>query len=209
MSPGSPSTTTVRALTQTAFINKNYGLALLLGFFLSSGHRFFFHRRMACSSRSKALSVGLWQLHPRLFRIFQTCPEWYRTPHSRSIRSDTRQAVHRLVSYPNASGPRFSASRILSRPAFDKRGLRPARPAFLRPDMPDSFNCRAQRLTDCRWTPTRRATSASWTPFFNNLAARRRRFSSASKFLFTPAGFPMHRSIQQFSESVTILCGIQ
>jgi hypothetical protein len=36
-----------------------------------------------------------------------------------------------------------------------------------------------------------------------------RRFSSASKFRFNPAGFPMHWSIQQVLKNVTILCGTQ
>ena len=204
-----PCTAAMRSFAQAAFVHKYNGLPLQLGFFLSSGHRLFFHRRIASSSRSNARVVGLWQLHPSCLSTFQTCPEWYRTPHSRSIRSATLQAVHRPVSYPSASGPRFSASRILSRSASERRGFRPARPACFSPDMPDSLSCRAQRLTDCRCTPTRRATSASWIPFFSSFAARMRRFSSASKFRFTPAGFPMHWSIQQLTKNVTILCGTQ
>jgi hypothetical protein len=204
-----PCTATMRSLAQTAFVDEYYGLPFQLGFFLSSGHRLFFHWRIASSSRSNARVVGLWQLHPSFVNTFQTCPEWYLTPHWRSIRSATLQAVQRLVSYPSASGPRFSASRILSRSASDKRGLRPARPAFFRPDTPDSLSCRAQRLTDCRCTPTRRATSASWTPSLSSFAACKRRFSSTSKFRFTPAGFPMHWSIQQVWSNVTILCGTQ
>ncbi len=204
-----PGTAAMRSFAQTAFVHKYNGLPLQLGFFLSSGHRFFFHWRIASSSRSIARVVGLWQLHPSLFSTFQTCPEWYRIPHSRSIRSATLQAVQRLVSYPSASGPRFSASRIFPRSDSERRGLRPARPAFFSPDMPDSLSCRAQRLTDCRCTPTRRATSASWIPSFNSFAACRRRFSSTSKLRFTPAGFPMHWSIQRVPKNVTIICGTQ
>ena len=69
-----PGTTSMRPFAQTAFVHKYNRLPLYLGFFLSSGQRFFFHRRMASSSRSSALPVGLWQLHPSCFRIFQTCP---------------------------------------------------------------------------------------------------------------------------------------
>jgi hypothetical protein len=204
-----PCTAAMRSFAQTAFVHEYNGLSLQLGFFLSSGHRFFFHRRIASSSRSMARVVGLWQLHPSLFSNFQTCPVWYRIPHSRSIRSATLQAVQRLVSYPSASGPRFSPSRMLSKSASDKRGFRPARPAFFSPDMPDSLSCRAQRFTDCRCTPTRRATSASWIPCFSNFAACMRRLSSTSKLRFTPAGFPMQWSIQQVPKYVTILCGTQ
>ena len=209
LSSRGPRPAPVRPFAQTTFVDENYGLALQLGFFLSSGHRFCFHRRIASSSRSKALVVGLWQLHPSFVSSFHTCPEWYLIPHSRSIKSATLQAVQRPVSYPSASGPRFKPSRILSRSASVKRGFRPARPAFFKPDMPNSLSCRAQRLTDWRCTPTRRATSASWIPCFNSLAACMRRCSSTSKFLFTPAGFPMHWSIQQNLNNVTILCGTQ
>jgi hypothetical protein len=204
-----PGTAAVRPFAQTAFVHKYNGLPLQLGFFLSSGHRLFFHRRILSSSRSIARAVGLWQLHPSFCSTFQTCPEWYLIPHSCSIRSATLQAVQRPVSYPSASGPRFRASRIRIRSSSERRALRPALPAFLSPEMPDSLNCRAQRLTDCRCTPTRRATSASWIPFFSSLAACIRRLSSTSKLRFTPAGFPMHESIQQTLKNVTILCGIQ
>ena len=204
-----PGAAAMRSFAQTAFVYKYNGLPLQLGFFLSLGHRLFFHRRIASSSRSIARVVGLWQLHPSFFSTFQTCPEWYRIPHSRSIRSATLQAVQRPVSYPSASGPRFRASRIFSRSTSERHGFRPARPACFSPAMPDSLSCRAQRFTDCRCTPTWRATSASWIPFFRSFAACRRRFSSASKLRFTPAGFPMHWSIHQIPKNVTILCGIQ
>jgi hypothetical protein len=204
-----PRSASMRPFAQTAFVHEYNGLPLQLGFFLSSGQRLFFHWRIASSSRSNARVVGLWQLHPSFFSTFQTWPVWYRTPHLRSIRSATLQAVQRLVSYPSASGPCFSPSRMFARSASDKRGLRPARPAFFSPDIPDSLSCRAQRLTDCRCAPTLRATSASWIPCFSSFAAFRRRFSSTSKFRFTPAGFPMHESIRQVSMNVTILCGTQ
>ena len=103
--PRRPGPATMRSLAQAAFVDEDNGLPLQMGFFLSSGHRLFFHLRIASSSRSNARVVGLWQLHPRFFSTFQTCPVWYLTPHSRSIRSATLQAVQRPVSYPSASGP--------------------------------------------------------------------------------------------------------
>src|SRR5437660_5455287 len=44
-----------------------------------------------------------------------------------------------------------------------KRGGRPARPAFRSARLPPRLSSAAQRPTDCRCTPTRRATSAWWT----------------------------------------------
>jgi hypothetical protein len=93
-----PGAATMRALAQSAFIDEDDGSSLFLGFFLSSGHRCFFQRRMAGSFRSNARPAGRWQLQPICRRIFQTCPGWYRMPHSRSIKSATRGAVHKLVS---------------------------------------------------------------------------------------------------------------
>jgi len=207
--PRRPGPASMRPLAQATLVDENYCLCLLLGFFLSSGQRFFFHWRIAFSLRSNARPVGLWQLHPRSRSTFQTCPGWYLIPHSRSIKSATLHAVHRLVSYPRDSGPRLRADLILPKSSLVSRRLRPARPAFLSPATPDSAKVRAQRLTDCRCAPTRRATSASWIPCFKSFAACKRRASSASKFRFTPAGFPMHKSILDFSNNVTILCGTQ
>ena len=178
---GCPSTIAMRPFAQPAFVDENYCATLPLGFFLTFGHRSFFHRRIFSSSRSSARPVGRWQLQPSLRNSHHTCPGLYLTPHSRSIRSATRQAVQRLVSYPSASGPRLRPASILPRSASVSLGFRPARPAFFKPVIPCSANCRAHRFTDCRCTPTRLATSASWTPF-----------SKAAQ----PAAdaFPMHQS---------------
>jgi len=98
----------VRALAQSAFVDEDDGAALFVGFFLISGQRSCFQRRIFSSSRSKARPTGRWQLQPSCRRMRQACEEWYFTPHSCSIRCATRPEVHSLVSYPRASGPRFN-----------------------------------------------------------------------------------------------------
>ena len=78
--------------------------------FLISGQRFFFHCRIASSSRSKARPVGRWQLHPNCRNIRQTWPGWYVTPQASPIKWATRLAVHRLVSYPSCFGSPFQTA---------------------------------------------------------------------------------------------------
>jgi len=48
----------VRALAQSAFVDEDDGAAFLAGFFLISGQRFCFHRRIFSASRSRARPVG-------------------------------------------------------------------------------------------------------------------------------------------------------
>src|ERR1019366_10115324 len=74
-------------------------------------------------------------------------------PHRSSISSRTRFAVHSPVAYPSASGPRLSACSSCLSWAPLSLGLRPARPAFFKPALPDCASCRAQRITNCRCTP--------------------------------------------------------
>ena len=59
--------------------------------------------------------VGRWQLHPNCRNIRQTWPGWYVTPLASPIKWATRLAVHSLVSYPSASGPRFKPPSIFFR----------------------------------------------------------------------------------------------
>ena len=209
LSSGRPRAIPIRPLAQPAFVHEHYGSTLVSGFFLISGQRFFFHCRIASSSRSKARPVGRWQLHPNCRNIRQTWPGWYVTPQASPIKWATRLAVHSLVSYPSASGPRFKPPSIFFRSAGLSRGLRPARPACLSPALPLSANCHAHRFTDWRCTPTRRATSASDSPRFNSLPASIRRRSNASKSRRTPSGFPMPTTIHSFLSDVTILYGSQ
>jgi hypothetical protein len=121
----------------------------------------------------------------------------------------TRQLVQSPVVNPNLSGPAFTMDFTRDSSPRVSRGLRPARPALLRPARPDSFRVRAQRLTDCRCTPTWRDTSASLSPFLRSVAAFSRRSSNASKSRLTPAGLPMHESVAEKTGNVTIFCDSQ
>ena len=186
-----PRPTAMRALAQSAFINEHDRASFLLGFFLSFGQLCFFHRLIARSSRSSARPVGRWQLHPSFPNSQPTWPGWYLTPNSCLINLAIRSRVHRFVSYPSGCGPSLSLVSSFFKSASLRRGLRPARPAFFKPRRPLFSICCAQRLTDWRCTPTRRATSASLSPSLNSVYARKRLCSNPSKSLLTPAGFPM------------------
>ena len=186
-----PSPASVGTFTQSTLVNKNYCSSLSFGVFFNCGHRSFFQRRIISSSRSIARPTGRWQLHPSCRSTHQTCPFEYRMPNSRSMTWPTRAVVHKPVSYPNCSGPAFRTVSIRCNCSSLSRDLRPARPAFLSAIRPFSSSCLAQRLTDCRCTPTRRATSASLYPLSSKRAACIRRFSKALKSRFTPAGYPM------------------
>ena len=137
---GRPGPTTVRSLTQPAFVDEHYRAPLTLGFFLSFGQLRFCHRSMADSSRCNARPVGRWQLQPSFPNSQPTCPGWYSTPKSCSISLATRCRVHKLVSYPKAWGPCLSFISSFFRSVSFKRGLRPARPAFLSPSRPRFSN---------------------------------------------------------------------
>src|SRR5262249_48253631 len=157
---------------------------LALGFFLSSGQRRFCHCLMAGSSRSRALPTRRWQLQPSFFNNQLTCPAWYFTPKSCSIRSATLSSVPRLVSYPTASPPRLSLSSSCFSSPPPIRDLPPAREPCLSPSRPCSPIALAQRLTDWRRPPTCRGTSASFNPLLNKAKALNRLRSKASKSLF-------------------------
>ena len=58
LAPGSPGSTTVRSFAQPAFVDEDDRAVLTAGFFLMAGHRYFFHRAIASSSRSIARPVG-------------------------------------------------------------------------------------------------------------------------------------------------------
>src|SRR5438552_2196821 len=118
------SAATVRALAQSAFVDEDDGTPFFLGFFLISGQRRCFQRRILSSSRSSARPTGRWQLHPSCRRIRQACEGWYLTPHSCSIKWATRHEVHKLVSYPSASGPRFKPRSIRRQSSGRKGALR-------------------------------------------------------------------------------------
>jgi len=73
-----------------------------------------------------------------------------------------------------------------------------APPACFRPARPDWASCRAQRITDCRWTPRRRATSLRLMPCLSNSAAAIRRRSSPAKSRHTPAALPIAVSYHMY-----------
>lgn len=58
LAPGSPGSATVGSLAQPTFVDEDDRAFLAPGFFLRAGHRDFFHRAMASSSRSIARPVG-------------------------------------------------------------------------------------------------------------------------------------------------------
>jgi hypothetical protein len=62
--PGSPGADAVRLLAQAALVDENDQPPFAERFFLMSGQRSRFQRRIACSSRSSARPTGRWQLQP-------------------------------------------------------------------------------------------------------------------------------------------------
>src|ERR1700739_1736073 len=72
----SPSATTMRSLTQSAFVDEDKEALLSARFFFSPGHTVFFHWRTCSWSRSRARPSGRCGLQPRPTRIFQTWPSW-------------------------------------------------------------------------------------------------------------------------------------
>ena len=198
-------------LTQPAFVDEDDGLVLACGVFFNAGKRRFFQRRIASSFRSKARPTGRWQLQPSCFNSRQT---WVKvTAHRTLARSNGPRAGWSTGScyIPELPGPveplldPFQVcGRQLRFPTGTSGPFNPARPAC--------SSCRAQRLTDWRWTPTRRATSDWWTPCSSNRAAFKRRCSrvlkhSASRL--NPRVFPMAPTVAQITGNVTILCKCQ
>src|SRR5207245_1344456 len=199
----------MRSFAQSAFVDEDDGAPLAEGCFLIRRHSAFFRWRIACSSRSSARPLGRWQVQLSLRRMRQTWSSWYRTPVRYSMRSRTRLAVHSPLANPNASGPRLSArSRSRNWAGLSLAG-RPVRLAWRSPRTPDSSSSRAQRLTDCRCTPTLHATWDWLSPSRSNRAASIRRRSRAAKSRRTPAGLPMRYTLTDSRAFVTILCRSQ
>src|SRR5215472_12971374 len=181
------------AFAQSALVDKDDGAPFAERFFLICGQRYFFQRPIACSSRSSARPAGRWQLQLSLRRMRQTWSSWYRTPVRCSMSSRTRIALHNPLVKPKLSGPRLSARSISRNCAALSLGGRPVRSALRSPRTPECSSSSAQRLTDCRCTPTFRATSDWLSPVLSNRAASMRRSSNAAKSLRTPAELPMRQ----------------
>ena len=179
LSPWRPSAAAVRALAQSAFVDEDDGAPLFLGFFLISGQRCCFQRRILSSSRSSArpyrtlAAPAQLPQNPPGLRGVVLAP---RIP----ARSDGPRATTSTSWFRNpAPRARVLTPRSMRRKSSGhKRALRPARPACFRARTPPCFNCSAQRLTDCRCTPTCRATSAGCTPWRNSRAPNSRRSSN-------------------------------
>src|SRR5260370_26501023 len=181
----------MRPFVHSAFVDEDERAPLAEGFFLIRGQVTLCHCRIACSSRSSALPLGRWQLQLSLRRMRQTWSSWYRTPVRYSMSARTRLAVHSPLANPNASGPRLSARSRSRNWAGLRLGGRPVRLAWRSPHPPDCSSSCSQRLTDCRRTPTARATWDWLSPCRSNRAASIRRASNAAKSRRTPAGLPM------------------
>ncbi len=157
-----------------------------------------------CKPLTSSLSPLTSHFHPRppplhLHPIPRNTPQapaaQYRTRHSRSISSPTRRTVHFLRRI--ACGPRSSCfSTRFNCSVCSFRGL-PSRPAFSA-QTPPRLTFFAHPPTDCRRTPSRRATSACQTPSRSSRAPSIRRRSSPEKFR-RPARIPL---INQLSHSL-------
>ena len=143
-----------------------------LGFFLISGQRFCFHSPdlllvplQRASRRTLATPAQLPQDAPSLRRMVT-----YAAFALDQVRHAPSGPQTGFVSqrFRPALQSALDASQVgrLSDAACARRG-----PAFCSACRPPSASCWAQRLTDCRCTPTRRATSAWGTPCRNSPAA--------------------------------------
>ena len=213
LTAGCPSPDPMRPLAQARLVDEDDRAPLAGRVFFNRGHSTRFQRRIAASSRSRACLVGRWQLQPRRRSRCQTQGLLYRTPHWFSINFPTRPSVQRPVAYPWASGPAFKARSTRVRSAVVSAEGRPARGARRRPRSPWVRSMACHRLTDCRETPTRRATSAGWNCCRNNLMASRRRCSNASKSrrgaMVLSLVRSIRRSIPQAGIIVTLLINDQ
>jgi hypothetical protein len=154
--------------------------------FLSCGQRTRLLYGIASSSRSKrpprwvagnsselaqdAPDVGLVIAHPAL--VLDQLAHPGRGPQPAGITERLGAALERPLDLPQLVRAQF--------------GLTPG-PAGFRPARPVCASCRAQRITDCRRTGRRRATSLWLTPSLSNSAVASRRRSSPVKSRRTPA----------------------
>src|ERR1700751_5716360 len=176
---------------QSALVDEDDGAPLRQGFFLIRGHSTFFQRAIRCSSRSSARPLGRWQLQLSRRNRRHTCEGSYRTAYCCSISFATRPSVHSPLLYPKYSAPCCSQCSTCRSSVSLSLGGRPARAARCSPARPAVAKVWAQRLTDWRLTPKRRATSASLWPRSSSRAAVMRRCSNSTRSRRIPRGNPI------------------
>ena len=195
-----PRPTPIRAFTQSAFVDKDDRLPVARGVFLTPATAPVSTADGGLVSFERAAGRPL-QLHPSP----QDAPGVSRGNTAPGIRarSDPRRATRSRdwsdTQAPpgHASGPPQSAGI----PSLASCAGRPVLGARFNASRPPSTSCCAQRFTDWRWTPTRRATSASVRPLSRSRAACRRRRSNFTRSNVTPAGCPMPGRYSRFTRS--------
>ena len=153
------------ALAQVRSRRRRRWCGLVFGVFFLIPASAYAPAAIAASSRSPGTPHRALELQPICPRSHQTCRGVNFTPHSCTMTSRTRGAVHNSVAYPKAPGPRLSTCSMHLIWLPSKRGLRPARPAPFNPGKPFAFKSdrpAAHRLAMC---PTCHATSAWLMPW--------------------------------------------
>ena len=188
----------MRSFAQSAFVDEDDGAPLAERFFLICGQRTSSTagsppRRAPAPARwtlaapaelaQDAPDVGLVVAHPAL--VLDQLAHPARGPQPAGISERLGTALERLLDLAQLARAEF--------------GLAPGPAGLLKPRRPDWTSSRAQRITDCRWTPSRRATSLWLMPCLSNSAAAIRRCSSPAKSRRTPAGLPMSTSLAYVS----------
>src|SRR5438270_12721070 len=176
---GGPGACAAGSLGQTRFVDEDDYSPLPRCDFFIAGHLFSFQVRMAASSPSRARPVGRCTLQPSCCSVRQTEDCENSTPKRSLISIPMRGSVHSSLVKPAASAPAFNALINSARCASSSLGGRPKRFGRCSAAIPPLACSLLQRSTDCRDTPTRRATSAGQTSAANSRMPRLRRCSSS------------------------------
>src|SRR5574337_1209049 len=184
--PTQPPSASHRALLgQSRLVDEDYRPSLTCGVFFSAGQVLRFQLAMATSSRCSARFSGFCGEKPRLRNSSQQPELLYVTPNSRLTSTRPRFTVHNSVGKPARSAPLSRAALSVAHWRASSHRGRPSAFALSFPTAPwTASNWCAQRLTDCRDTSSRRATSACGTLRLSRRAPSMRRASIASKSRF-------------------------
>src|SRR5271165_1356800 len=175
LSAGRPSTAAVRTFAQSAFVDEDDRAAFVFGFFLTPASA---SASTAESSLRSAPGLGRWDADSSIPTAAECAkPAKHGSgPHIRPRSGGPLAPKSTARSHSPKPGVRASArARSSSGLAHSTGACVPhglpasAQPGLFRPTRPPTD------LTDWRCTPTCRATSDWWTPFFSSRAARRRR----------------------------------